>query len=311
MTPESLSAQANQAAQQGQQALNNYNNQSQQYGQQYGQYQNQANQAQQGVQQQTAYLQNAGSGANQYNQALQGYTNQYAPNLQAQLSNANQSIGQLSGQLNQANQQFNQAGGVGGYGLSAGQLGSYEQGILNPLQTGIQTATGQLNAGNATLGQIGTLANQSTTAQLGTEQAALTGLQSVYSNAVEQEKQAQNNMQFYETLAQQQGGLNAQQQKGYADSIKSLADAQNAQASAAFYASQTSGQNLTNIGKQNQLNSQQAAAQAAAQKAQADAQDLANQQYQTMGGYGASSQPKSFFNRFINQGEKDLSKIFG
>ncbi len=272
MNPAQLTAQANQAAAQGQQLLGQDQSQASSSNANYGAYSTQANQAAQQAQSQAQYMQGAGSGANVYNQQLQNQISQFDPNITGQLSSANQSLFGLTGALNGASQQFNTPGGVGAYGLSAPALAGYESAALSPLQQGVSNANTQVGALNSQLGTLQSGANQATTSQVQTEQGSLTGLTQAAAAYQAQASTALQNAQFYSQLAQQQGGLNAQQQQAYATAIQGYTTANaamlQAQASAKYLASQTVGQNLTNQGSQNTLNSQAAAVQAAAQKAQ-------------------------------------------
>lgn len=216
MNPNTLSQSYQQQNAQSQamtnQDLSNASNYTNQYNTDVGQSQA----AQQGVQNQIQYMQGAGSGQNVYQQQLGQLTQQYDPNIQGQLSGANASLFGLNGALNGANQAFQQPGGVGAYGLSAGALGGYEQSVLNPLQQGVSNANTQVGALNNQLGTLMTGANQATTSGVQTEQSALSGLQSQYTNALAQQQQAQSNMQFYSQLASTQQGLTAQQAQAYA-----------------------------------------------------------------------------------------------
>lgn len=234
MNPAELTAQARQAAAQGQALLSQDQSQSSQSQGNYNAYSAQANQATQQAQQaaqkaqaEAQYMQGAGSGANVYNTQLQNQISQFDPNIQGQLSSANKSLFGLTGALNSAANQFNTPGGVGAYGLSAPALASYASSVLNPLQTGTANANTQVNALNQQLGTLQTGANQATTAQVQTEQGALTGFnqtaQQLTAAATAYQNQAATalqNMQFFSQLAQTQGGLNAQEQQYYAQSIQ-------------------------------------------------------------------------------------------
>lgn len=226
MTPQALAASAAQAQAQGNQMLQSDQSNASNYQGQYNTAYGQAQSANQDVQNYTNYMAGAGSGANQYNTQLSNLTQQYNPNIQGQLSGANQSLFGLTGALNGASQAFNKPGGVGAYGLSAPALAGYENSVTAPLQQGVANANTQVNALNGQLGTLMTGANQATTAQIQGEQNTLGGYQDVYANAQNQASQAMNNMQFYSQLAQQQGGLNAQQQQYYAQSISALQSAQ-------------------------------------------------------------------------------------
>lgn len=225
MNPAQLTAAAQQANTQGQQLLSQDQANSSQSQGQYSNYSNQANQAAQQAQAQAQYMQGAGSGQNIYNTQLQ--QQEQAANFNpAQLQSANQNLFGLSGALNGVNQQFNSAGAFGGAnGLTGSQIGSYESSILNPLQAGVSNANTQVGTLNSELGNLGTLANQATTSGVQTEQGALTGFTQAAAAYQTQAAAALQNMQFYSQLAQQQGGLNAQQQQSYATAIQGYTQA--------------------------------------------------------------------------------------
>lgn len=297
MNPSELEAQAKQSAAQGQQQYQSDINQSNTYGGQYNSALSNEQDIQKQLGAQTAYMQGAGSGQNVYNTQLQNQISQFDPNIQGQLSSANQSLFGLTGALNGASQQFNTPGGVGAYGLSAPALAGYASSVLQPLQTGVSNANTQVGTLNQQLGTLQTGASQATSAQVQSEQNVVTNLNNTYQAAQSQAAQALNQMQFYSQLAQTQGGLNSQMAQNYAAALSSyqqsqlaISQSKQALAQAGYLTSQTTGQNLTNVGLQNQLNSQAAAQQAAAQKAQAAAQAKSNQEYQTMQGL---SQPSS------------------
>lgn len=258
MNPAELTAQAHQAAAQGQQLLSQDQSTASQSQGDYNTYSGQANQATQQAQQaaqqaqaQAQYLQGAGSGANVYGQQLQNQVSQFDPQIQGQLAGANKSLFGLTGALNGATQQFNTPGGVGAYGLSAPALASYASSVLQPLQTGVSNANTQVGTLNNQLGTLETGASQGTSAQLQTEQGALTGFNQTAAQftAAAQNYQTQaatalQNVQFFSQLAQQQGGLNAQQQQAYATAIQGYTQAQaamiGAQAAARNAATQAS-----------------------------------------------------------------------
>ena len=250
MDPNQVQSDVNAARTQGNALQNQFN---QQANQSYGQYQ-QAYGQQQGAQSTLADYskqlanQNAGD---QYKQAFQSYQQQYAPNLQNVMSSDMASAGQLGGQLSQANQQFNQAGGVGGYGLSAGQLGNYEQGVLQPLQTGLTSTNAQLNAANQVFGNLSSAANQQTTQQLAGQQQGLSGYEAAAQNATNIAQQAASTMQDIELLQQNQGRVTSDQitnyQNAYSTYIQAQAAAQSASAQMLLNKSSANQQNFTTI----------------------------------------------------------------
>lgn len=248
----SIQQQASQAAQQGQQLLSDFNSRANTSNDQYNTYSNQANQATQQEQSEADYMKGEGSGENVYNRELTTQENNVGFNPQ-QLSDANKSLFQLTGALNSTNNQFNTAGGVGMYGVSAPAMASYEGSILNPLQTGVANANTQVGTLNNELGTLETGASQATTSQVQSEQNVVTALDSASKNYQAQAAAALQNVQFFKQLAQQQGGLNAQEQQYYAGAVASYAQASELQAQAGLLLSQTTGQNYQNEAAYNQL----------------------------------------------------------
>lgn len=239
MDIKSLQAQANQAAAQGQQQLAQYQGQAAQYKGQYDTNSAQAAQANQNLQDYTKQMQGAydpstgvGNATSMYNYML-GQANQaqgFDPNS---LATATQNLTRTQNAL--SNVQNASQSSTGGYGLSGSQLGAFYGSLSQPLA---QAGQAQSNAvGN--LQQLYqnslTQANQGTSLGLQGEQVTSGNLNQIYQNAQNQTAQALNQMQFYSQLAQQQGGLNAQQQQNYASAVSSLQNAQAAmqQASAA------------------------------------------------------------------------------
>lgn len=249
----SLSTQASQAATQGQQLESQDETQAGTSSNDYTTYSNDATQANQNLQAETQYMQGAGSGQNVYNTQLS--SGEQAVGFDpSQLGAANKSLFSATGTLNGANSAFSQPGGVGGYGMSAGALGSYEGSILAPLQTGVSNANTEVGTLNNELGTLQTGANQSTTAQVQSEQNTVTGLTAAVQNYQTQASAALQNMQFYSQLASTQGSLNAQEQQNYAAAVQAYAAAQQAIAQSKYLIAQTTGQNITNTADQNQLN---------------------------------------------------------
>lgn len=240
-----LSAQAKQAAAQGQQLLSEDQAKSASASNDYTTYSNQANDANKNLQAQTQYMQGEGSGQNVYNTQLSKGEQSvgFDPN---QLAGANKSLFSATGALNGANSAFSQPGGVGGYGMSAGALGSYEGSILAPLQTGVSNANTSVGVLNNELGTLQTGANQATTAQVQGEQNTVTGLAAAVQNYQAQASGALQNMQFYSQLASSQGGLNAQEQQSYAAAAQAYAAAQQAIQQSKLIIAQTTNQNLVN-----------------------------------------------------------------
>lgn len=250
----SIAQQAQQAAQQGQQLLSQDKSEAATAKGQYNTYSSQATSANKNLQSEAAYMQGAGSGQNVYNSELGTLEDQSGYNPQ-QLGDANKSLFGLTGALNSTNAQFNTAGGVGAYGVSAPALASYESSILNPLQTGVNTANSEVGALNTELGTMETGANQATSSQVQGEQNTVTALIQAAQNYQAQAASALQNMQFYSQLAQQQGGLNAQQQQLYAASEQAYAAATASEAQAGLYAKQAAQVQLQNQQTQAYMNS--------------------------------------------------------
>lgn len=240
-----LAQQASQAAAQGQQLLQQDQSTAAQSKADYQNYSNEASSANQQLQSEAAYMQGAGSGENVYNRELGKLEsdNGYNP---SQLADANKSLFSLTGALNSTNAQFNTPGGVGAYGVSAPALAAYESSILNPLQTGVNTANTEVGTLNNELNTFETGASQATTGQVQSEQNTVTALTNAVQNYQAQAAAALQNMQFFSNLAQTQGGLNAQEQQSYATAEAQYAQASELIAQSKLLLAQTTGQNLTN-----------------------------------------------------------------
>jgi|SRR6185312_4359162 len=275
--PPSIAAQASQAAAQGQQQLANYNNQAAQSKNDYGTYQGQANQAGQQVQDYTKYMAGEGSGGNQYNVGLQNQLGQlgYDPaQMAAARSNLNQANGALSAYSDFANT------GAAKFGLNAGGFAAANAGALGNINNNIAAQQGVVNNLSDLYKTAQTGANQFAGQQVQSEQNTLGGYQKVYENAANQRDQAASMMNFYNNLAQQQGGMNSQQAQAYATAQAQYAAASLAGAQAAYALSQTKGQNLQNQAEQAK---QEAAAAAAQAKARQNAQTQQEAYYKSQG----------------------------
>ena len=266
MTPQTLAASAAQAKTQGNQMLASDQANANSYGNAYNSDTAQSAAANKNLQSYTSYMQNAGNPLNLYNTGV-SQAQQAEGFNPASLGTATQNLTQSQNALAALNQASQSS--TGGYGLSGAQLGGYYSSLAAPLsnQIGAQsTAVGnlkQLYQNALTQGQQG--------AQLGYqgEQTVSYNLNQVYQNAQNQAAQALSQVQFYKNLAQQQGGLNAQQQQYYAQSISALqnaqaaltqanAAAQQAAAQSALLGQQSAFQKLQNIAAQNQLNASKA-----------------------------------------------------
>lgn len=265
-----VAAQASQAAAQGQQQLTNYNNQAAQSKNDYGTYQGQANQAGQQVQDYTKYMAGEGSGGNQYNVGLQSQLGQlgYDPaQMLAARTNLNQANGAASAYSDFANT------GAAKFGLNAGGFAAANSGALSGINNNIAAQQGVVNGLSDLYKTAQTGANQFAGQQVQSEQNTLGGYQDTYTNAANQRDQAASMMNFYNNLAQQQGGMNATQAQNYAQ-------AQQAYAAAQYAMSQTAGQNLQNQSNQAKLAQSEASAKAQAQQ---NATAQAEQAYKNQG----------------------------
>jgi hypothetical protein len=254
MQPNQLQAQASQAAQQGQQQYNADIAQRNAASSQYGAEHAQAAQANQSLQDYAKYLQGAGSGTNLYTSGIQQGNQQYGydPAAMATASSNLTKAQNAQAGLNAASQSSS-----GGYGLSGAQLGNYYATQAAPIASAVGAQSNYVGnmLNQAQLGQ--NFANQYAGAGLQGEQMTSSTLNSVYQNAKAQADQSQQQMQFFSQLAQQQGGLNAQQSQAYATALNAyrqsqlaIAQASQAYAQAGLLGSQTQGQNLTNAAAQ-------------------------------------------------------------
>jgi hypothetical protein len=240
--PPSIAAQASQAAAQGQQQLANYNNQANQSKAQYGTYQGQADTANQNVADYTKGMQGAynattgnGNAGSAYNYGLNQQLGQLGYNpaeMTAARSNLNQSQGALSAYSDFANS------GAAKFGLNAGGFAAANSGALSGLNNNIAANQGVVNGLSSLYGQAQTGANQFAGVTVQGEHETLAGLQNVYTNAANTRDQAATMMNFYNNLAQQQGGMNAQQQQAYATAQAQYAAAGQAAAQAALLVQQ-------------------------------------------------------------------------
>jgi hypothetical protein len=230
-----LTAQANQAAAQGQQQLTNYNNQAASSTGDYNTYKGQADAANQQVNDYSQYMAGAGSGTNLYNTALTGQEQQlgYDPSqMTAARGNLNQSQGALSAYSDFANT------GAAKFGLNAGGFAAANSGALSGINNNIAAQQGVVNGLSDIYKTAQTGANQSAGLGVQGEQNTLAGYQNVYSNAANQRDQAAQMMQFYNDLAQKQGGMNAQQAQYYAQAQQAYAASSQAMAQAALLGKQ-------------------------------------------------------------------------
>ena len=240
----------------------------------------------------TTYMQNAGNPLNLYNTGItqgeqaQGFDPKVLAAATGNLTNTENAINQV----NQASQSS-----TGGYGLSGSQLGSYYGSISQPLQqaaTAQNTAVGnyqQLYQNALTQGQQG--------AALGFqgEQQTSSNLNQIYQNAQNQASQALSMVQFFNQLASTQGGLNAQQQQYYAQSVAALQTAQAAmtQANAAAKLASTQAAQI-----QQAIDAQTKAA--AAPQPSAPTKNAAPAKSSGGASFGQTFSPSNVMNSFVN-----------
>lgn len=263
MTP-SIQAQAAQAAAQGQQLYNSDVANANNYKSQYDNYVGATNDAQNNVKSYSTAMQGAydptkgtGNAGSTYNYELGQQEGQlgYDPNqMAAATGNLNQATGALSAYSDFANTAASKFGqNAGGFAAAnAGALGS----LNNNISSNQNIVTGMQNKFNAA--QTG--ANQFTGNVIQGENTTLGALQDVYTNASNQRDQAAQMMQFYGTLAQQQGGLNSQEQASYASAVSAYASAQQAIAQSKLLTQQYQHQQQLYNDQQSQANAANAAA---------------------------------------------------
>jgi hypothetical protein len=241
MSPEQLQQQATQSAAQGQQRLQDYQNQAGQYKQSYQQYQQQSDAARQQQQEYAQYMQGAGSAQNIY-QGRIGQSMQEQGLGQGDLGQATQNLTRSQNAMAQV--QAAAAQGAGGYGLSGAQIGGFYGAQAAPLQAQVQSS------GTAVSNLQGLYQNALKSASdflggnIEQQKVHVANLSSLFEEANKQAEESSTLMQFFNKMAQDQGGLNAQQSQMYAQALKARREADTAIAqsqmlmaqSAAFYA---------------------------------------------------------------------------
>lgn len=250
----SLKAQAARAAAQGQQQLADYSNKATGYKTAGADFSNQANAANQKIAEQTAYMQGEGSAANQYRGEFEKQKTElgYDPlQMTAARANLNQANGALSAYSDFANT------GASKWGLNAGGFAAANAGALGSINNNIAANNSVVSTLSDLYKTAQTGANQFTGDVIQGQHETLAGLQSVYANAANQRDSAYEMMKAYDQLAQNQGGLNAQQQQYYAQAQQNLAAANQAMAQASLLAQQTAAAKLTNQQTTNYMNTQQ------------------------------------------------------
>lgn len=237
------------------------------YSDQYNNFSNQATAANQAVKDQTSYMQGAGNAGNQYtsNLATQEGNLGYNPaQMTAATNNLNQSTGALSAYSDFANTAASK------WGQNAGGFAAANAGALNGLNNNIASNQQVVNGQMAKYTAAQTGANQYAGLQVQSQHETMAGLQNVFTNASNQRDSAGSMMNFYNDLAQKQGGLNATQASLYAQSQQAYTQAQtnialasqayatakNQLAQAGYAGAQTTGQGQTNQMNAAYMNSQ-------------------------------------------------------
>lgn len=231
---------ANQSYQQDQALQSQDNANVAKYTNQYDTANQNANQAQSDLQN---FTKNMRSGTDFYQQGVnQGNINSgYDVNQLNQGQNQVSQLTSILGNLPRAVQGQNANYGATA-GQIAGQLSTEGNSLGNSLGMANQNVANQLQKQNAGL----TYGQGYAGAGLQGQQNQLTGYQGAASNAVAIANQAQQAMNSWATIAQNQGGLTASQQNAYAQSKAAYASAAQAMAQVGLIQSQTAGSNLSN-----------------------------------------------------------------
>lgn len=230
-----IDAQAAQAAATGQQMLQDFQNKASSYKSNYDTYNAQADAANKEVGSYTDYMKGEGSAGNQYTTAFDKQKAElgYDPaQMVAARGNLNQATGAMSAYSDFANTAASK------FGMNAGGFAAANAGALGGLNNNIASNQGIVNGLSDIYKTAQTGANQFTGQVIAGEHETLAGLQQVFTNATSQRDNAAEMMQFYENMAQQQGGLNAQSQQAYATAKQAYASAQQAMAQAGLLAQQ-------------------------------------------------------------------------
>lgn len=287
-----IQAQANQSAANGQNLYNDFRNKASTFGDQFNQYRGQTDQAQQALKEFTNSMVDPNA---MYRGALgQARTDVgYDPEA-ARMATQNLIHGQSA--LNQIDEDSQR--GMGGAGMTASQAAAMYGSQIQSLQKGISNANGAVGAYNNLYQNV--LSQAGTQAQQGYQEQALkqSSLKDVFSNAVKQQEDAAQAMQFYENLSSQQGGLNASQAQAYAAAQQGMASAKQALAQASLFSAETTGQNIKNVGEQNLLDANKATA-AAKAKAQTQKSTSKNT-YDVTAADNAQKQSSDYLNSVNN-----------
>jgi hypothetical protein len=230
-----IAAQAAQAAAQGQQQLQDYKNKASTSQSQFNDFNNQATAANQKVSNYTDYMQGEGSAANVYHGEQDKQLGElgYKPEeMTAARANLNQATGALSAYSDFANTSASK------WGMNAGGFAAANAGAMQGINNNIAANQGVVSSLSDLYKTAQTGANQFTGNVVAGQHETLAGLKTVFDNAKSQADSARSMMNFYDDLAQKQGGMNAQQQQFYAQAQQAYAQATAAQAQASLYAQQ-------------------------------------------------------------------------
>jgi len=248
-----------QAQAQGQARQADYTNKANDFRNQMNAAKQQASTAQGQMSEFNKYMQNEGSARNLYNTALINQQKMTGYDL-GQMQNAMRSLTQSQGSLSAYNDFANTAASK--WGMNAGGVAAANAGAQQAINNNIAAASQGLSNQQQAYQLAQTGANQEAGLGLQQQQTQLAGYQAVYDQAFKQQQEASANMQAYEKMAQEQGGLTAQQTQMYQNSAKLVADAQAAMASAQaaiaqaeYSRAQAVGQNLSNQQSQAYMNS--------------------------------------------------------
>lgn len=249
MNPAQLQEQATRSAAQGQQMLESYRGNAADYRNQYNQYRGQADTANQNLRELQNYMAGAGSGANLYRSGIE-QANRDQGFDPASLAASTQNLIRSQNAMGALQQQAQTSSG--GYGLSGAQLGSFYAGASQPLANQIQAQTNAVGGLQKLYENSLGYANQYAGQELQSEQVRQANLQSVFSNAKAQADRSAELMNFYDKMASDQGGLNAQQAQFYTQALANyrqsqmlMAQSSNLMAQAGLY-----GQQSRQIGQQ-------------------------------------------------------------
>lgn len=226
-----INALASQAAAQGQSQLADYTGKATDYRTKYNDYSHQADVANENVKNYTNYMQGEGSAGNQFHGEMTKQLGElgYSPEqMAAARSNLAGATGALSAYSDFANTAASK------WGMNAGGFAAANAGALGSLNNNIASNQSVVNSLSDLYKTAQTGANQFTGQVVQGQHETLAGLNQVFSNAANQRDSASSMMNFYDKLAQDQGGLNAQQQQYYAQAKQAYASAQQAMAQAAL-----------------------------------------------------------------------------